>query len=383
VKSRLATRAIAPCLVSAILGSCDRSRDEQSGSATADTTSTDRPPPHQERSVRFRQAHDGFDLAGTLILPAGDGPHASVVLVTGSGSQDRDETIGSQQPFRVLADGLARAGIAVLRFDDRGTGESEGRPVEHSDATTLDLADDTRAAVDFLATQSDIAPDRIGIIGHSEGALIATIVANQTDPAFVVLLAGSAVPGAEILRRQTADTARAEGAPADIVDWQVDFVKDLIDVSLTHNDRADAQAAMRQVLETAATVAPAGALPDDPATAIEQIVDTYSSPWMRYFIAYDPAPALQDLDAPVLALFGGLDVQVAAVVNEPATRAALDDNPDATVRVLEDLNHLFQRATTGALSEYENLTPPVPAPAISIIADWIHETTDDPPDSNN
>jgi pimeloyl-ACP methyl ester carboxylesterase len=374
--SRPVARAIVLGVTVAALASCAGSADDRSTSSTSSTVASPShtQPTYSERPVRFTQADDGFNLAGTLTLPAGEGPHPSVVLVTGSGTQDRDETIGSQQPFLVLADGLARAGIAVLRFDDRGAGESEGLFVEDSGATTLDLASDTRAAVEFLATQPKIAPDRIGIVGHSEGALIATIVANQTDAAFVVLLAGSGVPGADVLRRQTVDAARAEGAPADIVEWQLDFVDQLIEVVLTHDNRADAEAAMGGILATAKITAPAGGFPANPDQEIEGIIQQFTSPWMEYFIAYDPAPALRELTVPALALFGELDVQVDAEINERATRAALDNNPDATVVILEGLNHLFQPAITGAVSEYQNLTHPFPNSTIALIADWIHET---------
>ncbi len=328
-------------------------------------TNADTEPVFREREVRFAQPVAGFELAGTLTIPAGAGPFPGVVLISGSGTQDRNETIGTHQPFRDLADGLARRGIVVLRFDDRGAGDSGGEPVELSDATTLDNAQDALAAVEFLADQPEVAPGRLGVIGHSEGGWIGPIVANQSDKvAFAVLLAGSGVPGADVLERQVADIARDQGASPEIVDWQVGFVRELIEVSHSEQDPAAAEAAMRQILDAAAATAPPGALPADPAAAIDEIIANYNRPWMKFFIAYDPAPDLRALQIPVLAIFAELDLQASAELNAPATQAALQDNPDATVIVVNELDHLFQ-PTSGPPDQ------PFDPATITLIADWI------------
>ena len=309
-------------------------------------------------------------------MPIGVGPFPAVVLISGSGSQDRNETIGDNQPFRVLADGLARQGVVVLRFDDRGTGESEGEPFELSGATTSDLSEDAQAAVDFLAVQPEVTQERIGVIGHSEGGLIGPIVANRTDTvAFVVMLAGSGVAGAELLERQTVDILRAEGAPAEIIDWTLEYRRQLIDVALSDEPAPDTEVLMREILESAFANAPPGAVGGDPTPEIEATVDLASNPWMRFFLAYDPTVDLQNLEVPVLALLGGLDVQVSAETNRPAIEAALQHNPDATVIVLDGLNHLFRPAITGAISEYFTLDEPFDAGTIALIADWIDANT--------
>lgn len=312
-------------------------------------------------------------------MPAGEGPFPGVVLVSGSLSQDRDETIGTKQPFLVLADGLARHGIAVLRFDDRGAGQSEGEPVELSDATTADLADDAQAAAEFLALQPEIDEERVGLLGHSEGALHASIVANRSDVlSYVVLAAGSGVPGAEVIVTQTAAGLRSEGASEETVDWAVEAREDLIDAALSDLDQPDYESEVRAITEVAFTAPPPGVVPTDPSELsdqIEQNVFVFALPWMRYFIGYDPAPALRDLSVPVLAVQGSLDVQAVADVNIPATEQALADNPDATVVVLDGLNHLFQEANTGAVSEYESLDDPFAHEAIELIADWISTNT--------
>jgi dienelactone hydrolase len=390
MRARLLLSAAGVCAVAALTGACGSATSDAIEASSKDTEPLVRPagtsgvgtesslppkdgasdnvdtePAYAEREVRFRQPVAGFELAGTLTIPAGSGPFPGVVLISGSGTQDRNETIGTHQPFLDLADGLARRGIVVLRFDDRGAGDSGGEPVELSDATTLDNAQDALAAVEFLADQPQVATGRLGVIGHSEGGWIGPIVANKSDKvAFAVLLAGSGAPGAEVLERQVADLARDQGATPDVVDWQVGFVRQLIEVSRAENDPTIAEAAMRQVLDAAASTAPPGALPTDPSAAIDEIIDNYNRPWMKFFIAYDPAPDLRALKIPVLAIFAELDLQASAELNAPAAQAALQDNPDATVIVVDGLDHLFQSATGPPDQPFDTDT-------ITLIADWI------------
>jgi pimeloyl-ACP methyl ester carboxylesterase len=356
--------------VAALATSACGSDDSAEGSALSTASATTAP--YTEREVEFDQTVDGHILAGTLSLPLGDGPHSGVVLITGSGSQDRNETIGSIKPFAALADRLARAGIAVLRFDDRGVGGSGGKRVEVSGATTRDLAEDARAAVEFLATQPEIDPSRVGVIGHSEGGLIAPIAANESDAVrFAVLLAGSAVPGAQVLERQTGDITAAEGASPEIVEWSVGWTRELIAISASDASPAEAEAEMREVASRAIAGAPPGAVDDNPDAAVDQTIAAFLDPWMRFFLAYDPAPALAQLEVPVLAVFGGLDLQVSAEDNAPAAETALAGNADATVVVIDEVNHLFQVAVTGAVSEYDTLDEPFEPGTTDQIVDWI------------
>jgi uncharacterized protein len=266
----------------------------------------------------------------------------------------------------------------VLRFDDRGAGESGVLPVELSGATTVGLAADALAAVEFLSAQPQVAPGRVGVVGHSERALIAPIVANDAPElvSFLVLLAGLAVSGAEVLEPQTADVLSAEGAPAEIVDWVVGWTRRVIEIAASDRPARKRPQRCARLPMLAIADAPSGAVAGDATAEVEATIAAFTDPWMRFFLAYDPAPALLDIDAPVLALFGDLDVQVAADVNAPAAEAALVNNPGARIVTLDGLNHLFQPAATGAVSEYETLGQPFPAETIALIANWIEVQAD-------
>ena len=322
-------------------------------------------PPFPYTSLDVTFPNLGFDLAGTLVVPDGDGPFSTVVLVSGSGPQDRDETLVGHKPFLVLADALARAGIASLRYDDRGVGESGGSQVG---ATTEDLATDAAAAVSFLAGRPEVGS--LGIVGHSEGGMIAPMVAvGEPRVDFIVLLAGPGVPGVELLARQTADMMRAEGVPQSIVDWRISWTGKVLQIAASDAPADEAEAELRSVVDEALAAGPAGG--GETLGDVDQFVAAFTDPWMRWFLAYDPAPALSRVEVPVLAMIGGLDLQVAAATNLPALEEALASNADATVVELEGLNHLFQPATTGAASEYARIDVTFDPDTMGLIAGWI------------
>ena len=326
-----------------------------------------RPPyPYETREVRFESVKDGVTLAGTLTVPPGDGPFPAVVLVSGSGPQDRDETVFGHRPFLVLADALTRRGIVVLRYDDRGVGESTGNIAT---AVTADFADDAEGAVRYLAPLPEVAAGEIGIIGHSEGAVVAPIVANRDeDVGFVVLLASTGVTGEELLVMQLIAINRAMGVDEAITAQRSELQRSLLGlVSETPDDSVVARRA-REIL-AAAGVTGAGA---------DAQVRALLTPWMRYFLAYDPLPALRALKVPVLALWGGKDTQVPPEGNLEPVRAALEESesPDVTVRVLPGLNHLFQTADTGAPTEYVSIEETMAPVALETIGDWIRARTE-------
>ncbi|MFO7588692.1 MAG: alpha/beta fold hydrolase [Gemmatimonadota bacterium] len=323
------------------------------------------PFPYEAREVTFDSPAAGIELAGTLTLPAGDGPHAAVVLVSGSGPQDRDETVFGHRPFLVLADHLTRRGIAVLRYDDRGVGESEG---DFAAATSRDFASDAAAAVYWLAGRPEIDPDRIGILGHSEGALVAPMVANGDAPvAFVILLAGPGVPGEELLYAQGERIVRAGGGSDSLVATERATQERLFAVVREEPDSAAARDRLMEILARAGLT----------GTSAEAQVRAVTSPWMRFFLDHDPRPDLERLAVPVLALTGGKDTQVPPDLNLPEQQVALERSrsQDFTVRELPGLNHLFQRAETGSPTEYGKIEETMAPAALEAIGDWILERT--------
>ena len=325
------------------------------------------PYPYESQAVRFDNGP--IALSGTLVIPEGAAPFPVAVLISGSGQQDRDESIMGHKPFLVLADALARQGIATLRYDDRGVGESGGNPVG---ATSADFAEDALAAVDFLSDDNRFSS--IGLIGHSEGGLIAPLVAARSaDVAFAVLLAGPGLPGADVLAKQTEELLRAEGAARSAVDWRVGWGREVIELAASELDSDEVARRIREIIEAAAADAPPGLEQLVSETAIDETVLAFTDPWMRYFLAYDPQPALEVLTIPVLALIGDLDLQVSAELNIPALETALAGNPDATVAELDGLNHLLQTATTGAVSEYSQIEETFAPAALELISDWILE----------
>jgi len=321
-----------------------------------------RPPfPYAAEDVTFDNPEAGIRLAGTLTIPPGGGPHAAVVLITGSGPQDRDETVFGHRPFLVLADHLTRRGIAVLRYDDRGVGESTG---DFATATTPDFASDALAAVSYLKTRPEIDPRRVGLLGHSEGAIVVPIAANRSeDVAFAVLLASPGVNGRELLVMQAKAINRAAGLPEAVVQQRSALQTRLLDV--VSSGGADSVAA-RQAREILA----AAGLTDEAAAGQ---VRALLSPWMKHFLVYDPLPELRRLSIPVLVLNGEKDTQVPAAENLGLVEDALREggNTDVTAEVLPGLNHLFQTAETGSPTEYAGIEETMSPAALEMIGDWV------------
>ncbi|HWN85779.1 MAG TPA: alpha/beta fold hydrolase [Vicinamibacterales bacterium] len=317
------------------------------------------PYPYGEEDVSYTSA-PGVRLAATLTLPAGAGPFPAVVLITGSGPQDRDETLLGHKPFKVLADHLTRQGIAVLRADDRGSGSSTGT---FATATSMDFAADAEAGLTYLANRKEINPGKLGLVGHSEGGVVAPIVAARNRAvAFIVLLAGSGVPGDEVLLAQQALIATANGAPPELVQRASAAMREVFAAIKTEKDDTALAAALRQRL--AALI---------PAAQIDAQVQTLLSPWYRYFLTYDPRPTLRAVRCPVLALTGEKDLQVPATANLAAIKAALDEggNTRSQVEELPGLNHLFQHATTGSPAEYARIEETVATEVLEKVSGWI------------
>ena len=325
--------------------------------------------PFEEIELTFPGGADGVTLAGTLTLPKGPGPHPVVVLVSGSGPQDRDSTIFGQQPFLAIAEYLTPRGIAVLRYDDRGIALSTG---DHATATTDDFADDAAAAIELLRKRADIAPGRIGVIGHSEGGVIGSLlVASNRVPGPVVMLGGTFIDGATILRDQTETLVNAAGTATP---------EQKQAIQLAHKAFTDALIAEESdetILERGAELIAAQSLGAMGLTRARILAATQfeqlASPWLRRFVGLDPAPLAAQSRVPILALFGSLDFQVPPRLNEEPARRILADVPRSMVVVLEGKNHMFQNATTGMMDEYGEIDHAIAEDVLEIIEQWLKD----------
>jgi dipeptidyl aminopeptidase/acylaminoacyl peptidase len=320
------------------------------------------PLPYRSEDVTFA-GPGGITLAGTLTMPQGAGPFQAVVLVHGSGPLDPDEALAGHRPFFVLADWLTRHGVAVLRSDKRGVGKSTGN---YATATSLDFAADVHAGLTWLRAQPNIDPRKIGIIGHSEGGMIAPMLASRdAGISFIVLMAGPALNGETIALLQQRLVLQAAGTPSAAVELAAAQNRRIFELVRTATNEADAKS------KVATALAQEGVPADRAAAATQQA----TSPWFRFFVAYDPAPALSAVNCPVLVLQGSLDLQVPAKENLTAMRAALVNNRGVTVKELPGLNHLFQTAKTGAPSEYGDIEETLAPVVLESVTEWIVERT--------
>jgi pimeloyl-ACP methyl ester carboxylesterase len=334
---------------------------------------TPKPPlPYRAEEVSYENPAAHVKLAGTFVVPPGAGPFPAVLLLTGSGAQDRDETIFGHKPFLVLADALARRGIAVLRVDDRGIGGSSG---DFTQATSEDFAGDALAGVAWLKTRKEVDPRRIGLVGHSEGAAVAPMAAVRSkDVAYLVLLAGPGVPGDQLLLRQISDLGHVVGKPEAELAMGLESERRLLDLVKTEKDpdalRSKARALLEAHLQQASEAERKQA---EASGGIDVQLAQLTSPWFRFFVTYDPRPTLARVKVPVLALTGEKDVQVSAKENLPAIARALKKggNTRGVTRELPGLNHLLQTAKTGSPAEYGQIEETMSPAALTAISDFI------------
>lgn len=320
-----------------------------------------RPYPYREEEVIYTNKAAGNTLSATLTIPQGQGPFPAVLLIAGSGFHDRDETLLGHKPFLVLSDFLTRRGIVVLRADKRGIGKSTG---EYTTATMADFATDAEAGVAFLKMQPEVDTRQIGLIGHSEGAIIASMVAvDDHDVAFAVMMAGSGVPGVDILVEQSRLIALAEGASKEQAADNASKERSVLTLVVKSQDRSMLESQLHNILSSMGTS----------EAQIEPQVEMLNSPWMRYFLSYDPAAALRKLTKPVLVLSGSLDLQVSSVQNLPLIRKALGEagNKHVEVEELPGLNHLFQNAKSGSPAEYAQIEETMSPSVMYRITRWV------------
>jgi len=328
--------------------------------------------------VTFPGGSPGVELAGTLTLPRGPGPHPVVVLMSGSGAQDRDESlkpVAALKPFALIADALTSAGVGVLRYDDRGVGASSG---DYEAATVQDLASDGRAAIDYLESRADIDPARIGLLGHSEGGMYAAML-GASDPriAFIVGMAPAVVDGVELLIAQNEAILRAAGEAEDEIAAARAFAEAVMPAARDGDVEAVERAGREYFGGLWDRLDPdQQALAGPRAEFIERRAGQlaiYATDWFRSLLAYDAEQDWARVTVPVLGLFGARDVQVVREQNEPALREALESagNDDFEIVVLPDANHLFQSAETGAFDEYGTLEPEFTADFLPTLVDWV------------
>ncbi len=323
------------------------------------------PYPYISEEVSFINPIGGHALSGTLTLPKADGRFPCAILISGSGPQNRDEELMGHKPFLVLSDYLTRQGIAVLRFDDRGVGKSGG---DFASATTGDLATDVEAAIAYLRTRNDIIS--IGLIGHSEGGIIAPMVAsrNKETVAFIVLLAGTGIRGKELLLLQSQLISKVNGVPSAQIKKNTSLNEKLYTMVMTSNDntqiKKDATKLMAEYSATRVTEAD-----------VDGLLAQINSPWFRYFLHLDPSVFLEKTTCQVLALNGTLDLQVPAKENLAAIEKSLKvaENKQYKIVSLKGLNHLFQKAKTGNPSEYATIEETFNPKALTEIGEWILE----------
>lgn len=329
-----------------------------------------KPYPYYEEEVVFKNTEANISLAGTLTLPNKNGKFPVVILISGSGPQDRDETFMGHKPFLVLSDYLTKQGVGVLRFDDRGQGASTG---DFGKATTEDFSKDVLSAISYLKTRKEIDVKKIGLVGHSEGGIIAPLVANNSkDVAFMVLLASTGIPGEELSVMQS-KTFR-QFPVKDEVAYEKNTRKAIAivtsnksDVEIKNELTAHYNNFIRPIL-TSLNV------PKDKINLfIEGQLKTSLKPWSRYFLQYNPADEIEKLKIPVLSLNGSKDTQVNAKINQDGIRNALikGGNKDYKIVELENLNHFFQECKTGRMDEYRKIEQTFSPTALKEISSWI------------
>lgn len=333
-----------------------------------------KPYPYYSEDVTFENKKEGITLAGTLTLPQKEGNFPVVVLISGSSPQNRDEEILEHKPFLVISDYLTRNGIAVLRYDDRGTALSKGK---YSGSTTLDFATDTQAAVDYLLTRKEINKNKIGLVGHSEGGVIAPMVAaNSKSISFIVLLAGVGIKGGDLLLLQQELVGRASGvSERDLQKTKIEN-KGAYNIIYKSNDIEKLTTDLTDYFNKKTTENPDMKIPEGMSkdAFIKTKVDTYTNPWWNYFIKLDPAVALKKVKCPVLALNGSKDLQVPAKENLTAIKNVLTKAGNSKVTTIElpNLNHLFQESKTGSPDEYEQIEQTFSPTALEEMLKWIN-----------
>ncbi len=336
-----------------------------------------KPYPYIEEQLTYQNVDANITLAATLTYPRDKLPFPATILISGSGALDRNESVFGHHPFLVLADYLTCRGIAVLRVDDRGVGGSTGNYMK---STNIDFASDVIAGINFLKSRKEINPKKIGLIGHSEGGVIAPIVANLSlDVAFIVLMAGPGLPLEEILYKQAELIGRGENIREELIVKERSLQENMFSIIKKERNNVIAKSKLERVIFKALKDMKNHKLPILSQGSIEAQIEYMISPWFRDFLTYDPRITLRNLKCPILALNGEKDLQVSSKENlsEIKKELKISGNKKYKVKELPNLNHLFQTARTGALSEYANIEETISPVVLKLIGDWILEQSRD------
>ncbi len=329
---------------------------------------------YDAEEVTYSNVTANLTLAGTLTLPRSEKPSPAILLIAGSGQVDRDETIFGHKPFLVLADHLTKQGFAILRVDKRGIGQSTGN---YELATTEDFASDVLAGIEYLKTRKEVDTERIGLIGHSEGGLIAPMVAvKSNDVAFIVLMASPSVTGEAILYEQEVLISRAMGITEEQLSRQLGFQHKVLSIIKNEPDLEKAENLLRELVAKQLAN-----LPKEEQQAISDVIEAQmkrcNSKWFRYFLTYDPIASLKQLKIPVLVVYGELDSQASPKQNLPVIAKILKETGNQNCKILElpKLNHFFQTCETGSILEYGKIEETIAPVVLDTLTDWISEAT--------
>jgi len=332
---------------------------------------------YYSEDVTFQNTKANISLAGTLTLPKKDGSFPVVILISGSGPQNRDEELFGHKPFLVISNYLTKNGIAVLRYDDRGVGQSKG---DFKNATSADFATDVESAISYLKTRKEINKNKIGLVGHSEGGLIAPMVAAKTkDIDFIVLLAGTGIQGDKILLLQQELIAKANGASETDIKKLIEGNKIIFKLVVNSKDnvklKSDLTNSINETLQKDLSAKIPNGFTKEEFVSVQ--VDQLSSPWMQYFIKFNPAKTLEKVKCPVLAVNGEKDLQVPPKENLTAIKNALLKGGNKSVTTIEfpSLNHLFQECKTGSPIEYATIEQTFSPIVLEEVTKWIKEQT--------
>jgi fermentation-respiration switch protein FrsA (DUF1100 family) len=336
-----------------------------------------KPYPYYTEEVTFQNTKANISLSGTLSLPKKEGTYPVVVLISGSGPQNRDEELLGHKPFLVIADYLTRNGIGVLRYDDRGVGKSTG---EFQTATSADFATDVESAIAYLKTRSEVSTKKIGLIGHSEGGLIAPMVAaGSKDVNYIILMAGTGLRGDKLLLLQQELIAKASGVPAEQIKKTVATNAKLFERVIKAGDEQTLKSDLANLInesmkEDSSTSLPKGMTKE---AYVSAQVGQITSPWIQYFLKHDPANVLEKVKCPVLAINGEKDLQVPAKENLSAIEKALKKggNKKVTIKQFPNLNHLFQESKTGLPNEYAQIEQTFSPAVLDEMTRWIVDQT--------